>query len=153
MSNFSFCHNVFKSRPFSLLSVFRNTFTLKCVFLNFWMRITTRVHIIVVHSRLFFCIPTALIFNCSICQNNLNSYYHLLSFLCFALDYFKVCQVKHHWNRCGKRRNCSYWAISAFVIIISILFNYHTIIYRDFLYFVLDNFKVICCRFVNVGNG
>ena len=134
------CTNIVDVPTFSLLSVFRITLTLKCVSLNFWMLIKTRVHIIVVHSRLCLCYPTALIFICSICHNNLNSYYHLWSFLCFALDYFKVCQVKQHWNRCGKRINCSYWAMSAFVTIISTLFNYHTIIYRDFLYFVLDNF-------------
>ena len=36
---------------------------------------------------------------------------------------------------------------------ISTLFNNHTIIYREFLYFGLDNFKVVCCRFIVCGKG
>ena len=47
----------------------------------------------------------------------------------------------------GKRRNCS-WAISVFATRISILLNNHTIMYRDFLYFGLNIFKVVCCRFI-----
>ena len=36
---------------------------------------------------------------------------------------------------------------------ISTLFNIQTINYRDFLYFGLDIFKVICCRFIVRGKG
>ena len=78
------CTNIVDVPTCSLLSVFLITLTLNCVSLNFWMLISTRVHIIVVHSRLCVCNQTALIFNCSICHNNLNSYYHLWSFLYFA---------------------------------------------------------------------
>ena len=79
-----YCTNIVHVPIFSLLSVFRITLTLKCVSLNFWMLITTRVHIIVVHSRLCVCNPTSLIFNCFIRNNNLNSYYHLWSFSMFC---------------------------------------------------------------------
>ena len=37
--------------------------------------------------------------------------------------------------------------------IISALFTNKTIIYRDFLYFDLDNIKVACCRLIVCGKG
>ena len=36
---------------------------------------------------------------------------------------------------------------------ISTLFNNHTIIYRVFIYFGLNNYKVVCCRFIVCGKG
>ena len=116
MNNFSFCHNVFKSR---LLQQLQNAYVIRK-----WL------------TKYGLCHPPTIIYGV---------------FYVLHLIISKSVKVKHHWNRCGKRRNCSYWAISAFVTISSTLFNYHTIIYRDFLYFVLDNFKVICCRFVLCG--
>ena len=45
------------------------------------------------------------------------------------------------------------WAICPFTTMISTLLNYHTIIIRYFLCFVLDHFNVVCCRFIVCGNG
>ena len=53
--------------------------------------------------------------NCSIATtiSTLFNYLTIIyrDYLCFVFDDFKVCPVKHHWNQCGKRRNCWYWAI------------------------------------------
>ena len=43
--------------------------------------------------------------------------------------------------------------VSSFVTKLSTLFRYYTFIYRDFLVFCLDDFKVICCIFVVCGKG
>ena len=40
-----------------------------------------------------------------------------------------------------------------FDTLISTLLNNHTIIYGDFLYFTIDNFKVVCFRFSLCWNG
>ena len=44
----------------------------------------------------------------------------------------------------GKRRNCSWCTILPFAMMFSTFFH----LCRDFPYFSLDIFKVICCRFV-----
>ena len=57
-------------------------------------------------------------------------------------------------NHCGKRRNGpNDEQFLTFATMISTLFNTDTIIYRHFLPFVLDNFKVVCCRFIVCGKG
>ena len=53
------------------------------------------------------------------------------------------------WNHCGKRRYCSWWAISPFAATFSTLFNNWTLIYWDFLMFLSRCFQSrllqICC--------
>ena len=50
------------------------------------------------------------------------------------------------WNHCGKRRNCSWWAISPSAI----RFQLYKII-MIIIYWVYLNFKVVCCRFIVYG--
>ena len=43
------------------------------------------------------------------------------------------------------------WAISPFATIISNFLRYYTYNFRDFSYFGVDIFKVVCCRFAVCG--
>ena len=60
------------------------------------------------------------------------------------------------WKHCGKRRNCSSWAISHFatMAMFSILFNNYTFIYGEFLCFrfVVCGKGLICCITVSNWN-
>ena len=51
-------------------------------------------------------------------------------------------------KHCDKIRNCSYWAISPFATMFSTLVNNYLLIYRDFLYFFKNVFKVAFSRFL-----
>ena len=57
------------------------------------------------------------------------------------------------WKLGDKRRNCSKWAISAFVTMFSTPFNYCTFIRREFPFFFWYIFKGDCCRLFVCWNG
>ena len=52
---------------------------------------------------------------------------------------------------CDKRRNCSKQAIPPFATKFSTFFSICTYNKRAFPYFLVDIFKVVCCRFVICG--
>ena len=66
---------------------------------------------------------------------------------------FNVSAAGDCWKYCGKRRSCSWWAISHFATILSTLFTSYTCIYRDIQYFDMAFFKVDCYRFIVCGKG
>ena len=66
---------------------------------------------------------------------------HFPRYRCF----FDTFAADDFWKHFGKWRNCSLWAISHFATMFSTLFNNCSFVYREFPYFWLNVFKVVCC--------